>query len=156
MIPYFHSGIFSETLNTACRWSKQSAKKTILSISKVVTFEATPKFWGMEDWIKYCKERTRQTRIKSFPVVVDVMARCSLSIDLWALSSNYCWKIVAGSPPLMIICSFSSRLFLTVSFENLSSSCCNNAARIVSLSVEGRNPSLIYGLDIGLCHWPHR
>ena len=36
------------TLNTACRWSKQSVKKKILSIARVVTFEATPKLWGME------------------------------------------------------------------------------------------------------------
>ena len=49
MIPYVHSAIFPANANTTCRWSKQSAKKKILSIAKVVTFEATPKFWGMED-----------------------------------------------------------------------------------------------------------
>ena len=48
-IPYIHSGIFLGTLNTACRWSKKYAKKNVLSIAKVVTFEATSKFWGMED-----------------------------------------------------------------------------------------------------------
>ena len=48
MIPYVQSAIFPATLITACRWSKQFAKKNILFISKVFTFEATPKFWGME------------------------------------------------------------------------------------------------------------
>ena len=48
-IPYVHSGIFLVTINTTCRWSKQSTKKNILSIAKFVTFEAMPKFWGMED-----------------------------------------------------------------------------------------------------------
>ena len=46
-IPYIHSDIFLDTLNTACRWSKQFVKKNILSIENVVNFEATPKFWGM-------------------------------------------------------------------------------------------------------------
>ena len=55
MMPYVHSGIFPATLNNACRWSKKSANKNILSIAKVVTFEAMPKFWGMEDWRKWCK-----------------------------------------------------------------------------------------------------
>ena len=82
MIPYVHSGIFFAALNTACRKNKQSAKKNILSIAKVVTFEATPKFWGMEDWIKWCKERTHQTISKDFPVGVDFMDRCSFSINL--------------------------------------------------------------------------
>ena len=50
MLPYVHRGIFSETLNTACRWSKISVKNNTLSIAKVGTFEATPKFWGMEYW----------------------------------------------------------------------------------------------------------
>ena len=45
-------------LNTACRQSKRFAKKNILSIAKVVTFEATPKLWGMEYLRKWCKERT--------------------------------------------------------------------------------------------------
>ena len=48
-IRYVQSGMFLATLNTACRWSKVSAKKDILSIAKVVTFEATTKLWGMED-----------------------------------------------------------------------------------------------------------
>ena len=38
---------FMATLNTAYTRSKQSAKKYILSIAKVVTFEVTPKLWGM-------------------------------------------------------------------------------------------------------------
>ena len=50
---------FLATLNTACRRSKKSTKKNILSIAKVVNFEATPKFWGMEDLRKRRKERTR-------------------------------------------------------------------------------------------------
>ena len=84
------------------------------------------------------------------------MACCSFSIDLSASSSSCCCTIVEISPSLMIIYSFSSRLFSTVSFEKFSSSCCNNAARIASLSVAGQNPLLIDGLDIGLCHWPCR
>ena len=56
MIPCVHSGIFTVTLNNTCRWSKRSANKKILSIVKVVTFEATPKFWGAGDWRKWCKE----------------------------------------------------------------------------------------------------
>ena len=156
MIPYVHSGIFLVTLNTTCRWSKLSAKKNILSISKVVTFEATPKFWGMEDWRKWCKESTCKTRSKSFPVGVYFISCCSLSIYLLASSSSCCFIIVESSPFIMIICSFSSRIFLIVSFEKLSSLCCNNAASIVSLSVAGLNPPLIDGLYIGMCHWPCR
>ena len=34
------------TLNTACIWSKQSAKKNILYVARVVTFEATPNVLG--------------------------------------------------------------------------------------------------------------
>ena len=121
MLPYVQSGIFPTTLNTACRRSKQSAKKNILSVARVVTFEATPKFWGMEDWIKWCKERTRWMRIKAFPVGVDYMAWCTLSIDLCALSSSSCCTIVANLPSLMIICSFFSR-FCTSSFSSHCSS----------------------------------
>ena len=57
-ISYVHSGVFLATLNTACRWREQSAKKNMLSISKVVTFEAAPKFWVMKDRRKSFKERT--------------------------------------------------------------------------------------------------
>ena len=182
--------IFPETLNTACRWSKQPAKKNILSITKAVTFEATPKFWGMEDLRRWCTEMTRWTRSKASPVGVDVISHCSFSIDFYVSSSSCCCIIAANSSSLMIICSFFSRfctsyssslcsvkaiweyleisalysggiemaisayhywgyliyhffgtdllrsifnLFLTVIFEKLSSSCCNNAARIASL-----------------------
>ena len=108
MLPYVHSGIFPVNQNTACRWSKQSAKKNILSIAKVVTFEATPKFWGIEELRKRCKERTCWTRTKAFPVGVDVMVHCSFSIDFCASSSScYCiivetrhpsWSSVPSSP----------------------------------------------------------
>ena len=70
----------SETLSTACRWSKPSTKKNILFISKVITFEGTPKFWGMEVWRKWCKERTRWTRSKGFPVGVHDMSQYYFSI----------------------------------------------------------------------------
>ena len=39
----------SATINTASIKNKNYAKKNILSIARVVTFEAKPKFWGMED-----------------------------------------------------------------------------------------------------------
>ena len=105
------------TINTVCRWSKQSAKKNVLSIDRVGNFEATPKFLGMEDWTKLCKERTFQMGSKSFPVGVDFMACCYFSIDLWYLSCSCCCIIVASLTSLMIICSLSSRLFLTVSLK---------------------------------------
>ena len=155
-----------------------------LSIAKVFTFEATPKFWGMEDWRKWCKERTLWMRSKSLPGSFDVMARCYFSINICASSSSCCC--------IIIICSFFSRfctlsyschcsaklvwaymgiaalssigidmeisayhswrdliyhlfgtdfmqyildLFSSVSFEKLSSLCCNNAEMIPSLSV---------------------
>ena len=192
--------IFPATINIACRWSKRPAKKNILSIAKVVNFEATPKFLGMEYWRNWCNERIRWTRSKAFPVEVDAMARCSLSINFYASSSSCCCIIVASSPSLTIICSFFSifftstssswcsakaswaspeiaalysggievaiaayhswedliyhlfgtyllqsifDLFLTVSFKKLSSSCCNNAARIASFLVAGQQ-LLIY------------
>ena len=191
MLTYVQSGIFPATLNNTCRWSKRSAKKKILSVAKVVTFEAMFKWWDMEDWRKWCKERTRWMRSNDFPVGVDVMACCSFSIDFCASSSSWCCIIVANSPSLMIICSFFFRLctssysshcsvkvswesleisvlssggldmaiaaynswgeliyiligtyllrsILTVSFEQLSSSGCNNVARIASLSVAGQ------------------
>ena len=111
---------FLVTLNTACRWSKRSTKKNILSIDKVVAFEASSKFWGMKEWRKRCKENTRLTRIKAFPVGVDVVAWYYFSINFCAFSSSWCCIIVASSPSLMIICSFSSR-FCTSSFSSRSS-----------------------------------
>ena len=130
MLTYVHSGIFLETLNTPCIWSKLSAKKKILSIDRVVAFDATPKFWDMEDWGKSCKKRTRWTRIKVFPVGVDVMARCSLSNNFCASSSSWCCIIVENFPYLIIICSFLS-LFCTSS----SSSCCSAKASWSSLEI---------------------
>ena len=130
------------TLNTACRWCKRSAKKNIPSISKVVTFEATPKFWGMEEWIKRCNKSTRWTISKSFPVKVDVMARCSFSIDFCASSSSYCCIIVAKLPSLMIIYSFFSRLCISSS-----SSCCNAKAIWASLEIAALSSS---GLDMAI------
>ena len=120
----------SATLNTACWWSKRSAKKNILSIAKVVTFEGTPKFWGMEDWRKWCNERKRWIRIKAFPVGVNDMARCSFSINFCAYSSSCCCIIVEKLPPLIIICSFLSR-FCTSSY----SSRCIAKASWVSLEI---------------------
>ena len=139
MLTYVQSGIFSATLNTACRWSKLSAKKNILSVDKVVTFEATPKFWGMEEWRKCCKEMTQWMRSKAFPVGVDFMARCSLSIYLCALSSSFYCIIVVKSPSLMIICSLFSRL-LTSS----SSSHCSNKASWASLEIAVLSSGWIY------------
>ena len=114
MKPYVHSSIFPETLNTTCRWSKRSTKKNILPISKVVTFEATPKLWGMEYWRRWCKERTSWTRSKYFPVWFGVMACCSFYIYFCAFSSSCCCIIEEISSSLMIICYFSS-IFYTPS-----------------------------------------
>ena len=130
MLPYVQSGIFPETLNTACRWIKRSADKNILSFSKVVTFEATTKFWCMEDRRKWCKERTHWMRRKVFPVGVDDMARCYFSIDFCASPSSCCCIIAANSPSLMIIFSFFSR-FCT----SLSSSHCSNKASRAALAI---------------------
>ena len=44
-----------------------SRRKTYCTFSKVVTFEEMPKFWGMENRRKWCKERTNQMRSKTFP-----------------------------------------------------------------------------------------
>ena len=130
MLPYIHSGIFTVTLNTACRRSKQSTKKNILSIAKVVTFEATPEFWGIEYWRKWCKERTFWTKGKALPVGVDVMACCSFSTNFCASSySCYC-SMVENFPPLMIIYSFFSR-FCTLYY----SSRCRSNARWASLKI---------------------
>ena len=63
--------LFLVTLNTTCIWSKWSATKNILSIARAVNLEATTKLWGIEYWRKRCKERTRWTISKAFPVVVD-------------------------------------------------------------------------------------
>ena len=64
----------------------------------------------MEDWIKWCKERTLWTRIKALPAGVDFMLRYYFSINFCASSSSCCCIIVASSPSLMIVCSLSSRL----------------------------------------------
>ena len=95
-------------------------EENVLSISKVVTFEATPKFWGIEDWRKGRKDRTLWTIIKDFPVVIDGMARYSFSIGFCGLSSSCCYKIVASSPSLGIICSFSP-MFCTSSSSSFCS-----------------------------------
>ena len=115
ILPYVQNGIFPATLNTACRWSKWSAKKKILSVAKIVTFEATPKFWGMEDRRKNFKKRTIWMRIKALPVGVYDMARCSFSINLCASSSSCCCIIVANSPSHMIMFSLFSRFYTSSS-----------------------------------------
>ena len=106
-ICYVHSGIFLATLNTAFICSKRSSKKNILSIANVFTFEATPKFWGMEDWRKRCKERKTLTRSKAFPVGIDVVTRYYFSVYFCASSSSCCCIIVEILLSLMIICSFA-------------------------------------------------
>ena len=139
MLTYVHSDIFPENLNADCRWSKQSAKKKILSIAKVVTFEGTHKFWGMEDWIKWCKERTCWTRTKAFPVGVYYKARCYFSINFCDWSSSCCCIIVVKSPPLMIICYFFSR-FCTSSFSRR----CSAKASWVSLVISALSSGGLY------------
>ena len=103
MLPHVRSGIFHGDSKYRCRWSKRSAKKNILSVAKVVTFEAKPKLWGMEDWSKWCKENTHWMRRKAFPVGIDDMACCSFSINFCASSSSCCCIIMANLPSLMII-----------------------------------------------------
>ena len=121
---------FLATLNTACRCSKQSVKKNILSVAKVVTFEATPKFWGMEYWRKWCKKRTRWMRSKASPVNVDDMARCYFYINFYASSSSCCCIIVENSTSLMIMFSFFSRFCISYS-----SSHCSTKAIWASLDI---------------------
>ena len=108
---------FLATINAACRWGKWTAKKNILYIAKVVTFEATSKFWGMKYRWKRCNKRTCWTRIKALPVGVDVVSRYSLFVGFCALSSSCCCIIVSSSPYFMIICFLSSR-FYTSSFSS--------------------------------------
>ena len=139
--------IFPETINTVCRWSKQFAKKNILSIAMVVNFEATPKFWGIEDLRKWCKERTRWTRSKALPVAIDDMAHCSFSINFCAYSSSCCCIIVAKLPSLIIICSFLSR-FCTSS----SSTRCSAKARRLSLEITALFSG---GLDMAIAAYHH-
>ena len=127
-IPYIHGSIFLANLKTPCRRSKWSARKNIQYISKVVTLEATAKYWGMEYRRKRWKERTRWTRSKYFPVNVDVLACYSSSINFCAFFSSWCCIIVASLPSPMIICSFYSR-FCTSS----SSSCWSTKASWSSL-----------------------
>ena len=196
---------FPVTLNTTCRRSKRSAKKNMLSVANVVTVEATPKFWGLQDWRKWCKERTRWMINKAFPVGVDFMSRCSLFIYFCTVSSSCCCIIVTHSPPLVIMiflfsrfCTSSSSshcsnkasreyleiavlnsggidmaisayhswgeliyhlfgtdllrsifdLISAISFKKLSSSWCNNAAGIVSLSVAGQRLSRYWAVPL--------
>ena len=106
-------------------------EEKILSIAKVVTFEATPKFWGMEYWRKWFNRRKRWSRIKAFPVWVDVMARCSFSINLCASSSSCCCIIVASSTSLMIIFSF-----FTIFWTSSSSSPCSTKVSWSSLETD--------------------
>ena len=75
----------------------------------------------MEDRIKRCKERTRWTRMKAFPVGVDVVARYYLSIDFCTSSYSCYWIIVEISTYLMIICFLSSRFFTSSSSSCFSS-----------------------------------
>ena len=105
-------------------------EENILSVAKVVIFEATPQFWGMEHWRKWCKEKTRWMRSKAFPVGVDDMAHCSFPINFCALSSSWCYLIVANLPSLMIMSFFLSR-FCTSS----SSSYCSAKASWASLDI---------------------
>ena len=121
MFPYAQIGIFPDTINTACRRSKRSTKKNILSVANVVTFERTSKFLGTEYQRKWCKERTRWMRSKAFPVRVDDMARCSFSINLCAPSFSCCCTIVTNSPSLMIMFSFVPRFCTSSSLSHCSS-----------------------------------
>ena len=45
MIPYIHSGIFPETLNTACRKSKRFAKKTYCPLPMLLLLRIIPSSW---------------------------------------------------------------------------------------------------------------
>ena len=123
------------TLNTACIWSKKSAKKNIVPVARAVTFEDF-KFWGMEEWRKLCKESTHWMRSKDFPVGVDDMARCYFSVDFCASSSSCCCIIVASSPSLMIIFSLSSR-FCTLSHSIHCLSKANWESRDISMLSSG-------------------
>ena len=42
MLPYIHSGIFPATLNTACRRSKKSAKKTECPLPRLLLLRRCP------------------------------------------------------------------------------------------------------------------
>ena len=137
MLPYVHSGIFPETINTACIWSKRPAKKNILSIARVVTFEATSKFWGMEYWRKWCKERTRWKRSKALPVGIDVMDRWYFFINFCAVSSSCCCIIVEKLPSLMIIFYFFSIFCTSSSWSRCSSKASWSSPEIVNFSSGG-------------------
>ena len=134
MPPYTHSGIFLATINTACRWSKLYAKKNLLFISKVVTFEAIPKFWGTVERIKWCKKSTRWTRSRSLPIGFDVMDRCYFSIS----SSSCCCIIVENLTLLMIICSFLS---ISCTYSYLS--CCSAKASWAYLDITALSSGVI-------------
>ena len=124
-IPYVHSGIFLETLNTACIWSKWSAKKTYYTLTMLLLLMRRPSsgVWNTEEngtRKVQCKERTCWTRSKAFPVGVDVVSCCSFSINFYASSSSLCFIIVAVLPSLMIICYFSSRFCTSFSSSRCS------------------------------------
>ena len=70
---------------------------------------------------------------------IAVLSSCGLEIAITPIISEESWSNIF----LERICC---DIFLTISFEKLSSSCCNNTARIASLSVAGQNPSLMDGL----------
>ena len=44
MITYVHSGIFTETLNTACRWSKHSAKNIYCPFPRLLLLRRRPSY----------------------------------------------------------------------------------------------------------------
>ena len=69
---------------------------------------------------KRFKERTRWMKSKSFPVSVDVVARYSFSVGFCIFSSSCCFVIVASSPSLMIISSFSFRFCTSYSSSRCS------------------------------------
>ena len=143
MLPCVRSEMFLATLNTAFRRSKISTKKNILSVAKVVTFEATLKFCDMEYWRKWCKERTRWTTSKAFPVSVDVMERCSFSVYFWSLSSYCCCIIVASFPYLMSICSFSSIFCTSISSSRCSFKVIWSSLEIAELSSGGIETEIV-------------
>ena len=55
MLPYVHSGNFTATLNTACRWSKRSAKKKYWPLPRLLLLRRSPSYWRIEEIIKWCQ-----------------------------------------------------------------------------------------------------
>ena len=96
----------------------------------------------MEYWRNWRKKRTGITRIKSFPVGVDVMSHCFFSVDFWDSYSSCCCIIVANSPSLIIIFSFFY-IFCTFS----SSSCCSSKASWGYLEIVGLSSG---GIDMAI------